>query len=603
MRILTRYVLRAHVGPFLFAVGVLTGLLFVNTVAKRFEDELAGKGLPADVIAEVFFLSLPHVIALTLPMGVLVAVLYAFSNLAAENEVTALKASGVNLVRLMIAPLVAATVIAAGMVWFNDRILPETNHRLALLLSDINRKSPTFTLKEQVVNEIRAGEYGTNTYFLRANRIEPGTNRLWDVVIYDLSRPLQRRTIYADSGKMAFNLERTDLFLTLYDGTLYETERQQPARFQRLDYNRQLIRIPDIGSQLERTIEGGYRSDREMSLGMLRHEILTRKLELDSTRTESWRESRQAVERALAGPDAAADGPLRDRPGVSPAGEATSARPLRDRSTVLVAEEEAASEGAASAVALGERTTGLTEGEPANAMAAGAGSLGERAGLRAPDGDTAAMAAAIEDGGVTAKQNAARAVVVGAAKAAPAAALRSGPTLDAPGSPRIEFPARLAVDQRRWESGLEDPLVRRTAMQHQQWASSAELLQLRINQYSVEYHKKWAIPFACIVFVLIGAPLAVRFPRGGVGMVIAASLVIFGIYYVGLIGGEQLADDGHVPAPLAMWFTNGLFLLIGLWAITRIGREGATSRGGGWEDLRQTIVGIVTRVRTDEGTA
>jgi lipopolysaccharide export system permease protein len=54
----------------------------------------------------------------------------------------------------------------------------------------------------------------------------------------------------------------------------------------------------------------------------------------------------------------------------------------------------------------------------------------------------------------------------------------------------------------------------------------------RMNQYLVELHKKFAIPFACIIFVLIGAPLAVRFPRGGVGMVIAASLTIFGIYYV-----------------------------------------------------------------------
>src|SRR5690606_21721949 len=105
MRILTRYLLRSHAGPFMFALITLTAILFVNTIARRFED-LAGKGLPVTVILEVFMLSLPHILALTLPMAVLVAVLYAFAQLAADNEITALKAGGVNLIR-MIMPLVA----------------------------------------------------------------------------------------------------------------------------------------------------------------------------------------------------------------------------------------------------------------------------------------------------------------------------------------------------------------------------------------------------------------------------------------------------------------------------------------------------------------
>src|SRR5688572_2405559 len=129
MRILTRYLLRAHVGPFLFALFALTSLLFVNVVARRF-PELAGKGLTTPVILEVFALSLPHIIALTLPMAVLVAVLYAFSQLAADNEITALKANGVSLRRLLIPLVLASVALAAFMVYFNDQILPETNHML-----------------------------------------------------------------------------------------------------------------------------------------------------------------------------------------------------------------------------------------------------------------------------------------------------------------------------------------------------------------------------------------------------------------------------------------------------------------------------------------
>jgi lipopolysaccharide export LptBFGC system permease protein LptF len=71
------------------------------------------------------------------------------------------------------------------------------------------------------------------------------------------------------------------------------------------------------------------------------------------------------------------------------------------------------------------------------------------------------------------------------------------------------------------------------------------------------------------VFVLIGVPIALRFPRGGIGMVIAISLAIFGIYYVGLIGGETLGDEGYVPAAVAMWATNIIFGVLGLFGFMR----------------------------------
>ncbi|MEX0907982.1 MAG: LptF/LptG family permease, partial [Gemmatimonadota bacterium] len=220
MRILTRYLLKAHLGPFLFALLALTGILFVNVIARRFE-QFAGKGLPADVIFEVFVLSLPHILALTLPMAVLVSVLYAFAMLAAENEITALKASGTNLIRVIM-PLIVVSVLFAGfMLWFNDRLLPDANHRLKNLLVDVTAKTPTLDLDEQIVNPIRTQDFRTR-YWLKAAEIDDRTRRMTDVVIYDLSEPGRARTIYADSGRMAMNANQTDLMLTLYDGHMRE---------------------------------------------------------------------------------------------------------------------------------------------------------------------------------------------------------------------------------------------------------------------------------------------------------------------------------------------------------------------------------------------
>src|SRR3954463_8994214 len=156
VKIIGRYVLKEHVGPFVFASTALTSLMLLQYIAKRF-GELVGKGLPAGVIAEFFVLSLPFTIAMTMPMAVLVAVLYAFSRLASENEITALKAGGVSMRRLLIPVLVTATGLAIAMLAFNDQVLPRANHQLQILQTGIMRTKPTFVLKPQILNSVKEG--------------------------------------------------------------------------------------------------------------------------------------------------------------------------------------------------------------------------------------------------------------------------------------------------------------------------------------------------------------------------------------------------------------------------------------------------------------
>jgi lipopolysaccharide export system permease protein len=443
LKILTRYLLRVHLAPFFFALFALTSLLFVNTIARRFPD-MAGKGLPTSVILRVCELSLPHIIALTLPMAVLVAVLYAFSQLASDNEITALKASGVNLLTLLVPLLGAGFVLAAFMLYFNDRILPETNHALKLLMVDIGRKSPTLDLKEQVINDIQSNT-SNSSYFLQAARIDHVTGKMQSVVIYDLSNMGRVRTVYADSGRMAFNREQTDLFLTLHDGSVSEVKESAPQQFQRVFFKTQMMMMKGVGNVLQRSNDD-YRSDREMSLAMLSAAADSSRIELNAIRKDAQR--------------------------------------------------------------------------------LGANALNE--------------------------------------------VMRAGT-------------AEISQSQ-----------LNSSAMELRMLSSRAEAAQDRINEFSVEWHKKWAIPFACLVFVLIGAPLAIRFPRGGPGMVIAISLAIFGIYYVSLIGGESLGDKGKVAPFWGPWAPNLLFLLLSFWGLLRIGRETATSRGGGWADLGAAVRGVLT---------
>ena len=123
MRLLSRYLLRQLAAPFLFALGALTSLMLLSQVAKKF-GALVGKGLPWGVITEVFVLSLPFIVAMTLPMAVLLAVLYAFSHLAADNEITAMRASGISVYQILTPVLAWGGIMAAINFAFVDQVLP-----------------------------------------------------------------------------------------------------------------------------------------------------------------------------------------------------------------------------------------------------------------------------------------------------------------------------------------------------------------------------------------------------------------------------------------------------------------------------------------------
>jgi len=257
--LLARYLLRQLVAPFCFALAALTSLMLLNQVAKRF-GALIGKGLPWSVITEVFVLSIPFILAMTLPMAVLVAVLYTFSHLAADSEVTALRASGVSVPRILFPVLIWGLAMAAVNFAFVDQVLPRSNARLRSLLIDIGRKKAAFGLKEQVINEVPPSKY-----FIRATRIDAATGRLKGVTIYDVGGEASRRIIYADSGSMAYAEGQTDLSLRLYDGSIHQYRPAEPTRFQLTYFSINDIRVKNVYDELQRSTSESIRGDREMS--------------------------------------------------------------------------------------------------------------------------------------------------------------------------------------------------------------------------------------------------------------------------------------------------------------------------------------------------
>ena len=459
MKILTRYLLRAHIGPFFFAFVALTGVVLINTLARRLA-ELAGKGLPMRAIAEFFVYALPATVALTFPMAVLVAILYTFATFTAENEITAMKAGGLDLKRLLLPLLAVAAVITGAMVWFNDRVLPESNHRWSQLFVEIARKTPTVALEPQTINKLSAQSNSAQTYYLRAARIDPTTNKLYDVSIYDVSNPSTLRSIYADSGVAQFNRTHTDMVLTLWHGHMREVPLQDPKTFRRMAFTQQQFGIPGIGTSFSLGNQNeSYRGDREMTIGMLQARIDT----LAKQRREELRHVRVL-----------AQGDLRF------------------------------------ALSGGTRPFSTVEGE--------------KVPPRQPP----------EPGGVRTR-------------------------------------------------------TRRTADELSSSVQRVKDLEEQVRDLDVEIHKKYSIAFASLVFVIVGAPLALRFGGGGIGMVLTTSMAIFALYYVGLIGGETLAGRGYVTPLVAMWIVNALMTVLGVIGLATMGRETSTARSSTWDQMLQAF--------------
>ncbi len=223
-------------------------------------------------------------------MAVLVAVLYAFSRMASENEVTALKAGGVSTRSLMWPALAAATTLALFMLWFNDQVLPTANHELATLQIAIFRTKPTFALKEQVINAVKEGQL-----YLRAGVIDRDqSGRIRDVTIYDVADPAHRRTIYGDSGTLAFATNKRDLVMHLFHGWMMTAPSNQPAQLTRVYFRYDELKVRDVANSFENVdADTAMKGEREMSICEMQKEYAIRDAALQHAMNDSieaaWR--------------------------------------------------------------------------------------------------------------------------------------------------------------------------------------------------------------------------------------------------------------------------------------------------------------------------
>ena len=188
----------------------------------RYVDELIGKGLTLDVMAQFFWYMGLMLLPQALPLAILLSSLIVFGNLGESSELTAIKAAGISLMQAF-RPLIVVVILISGVSYFfQDVVYPKANLSFYQLLISMKQKSPELEIPEGIFYD---GIPGSNIY---VQKKDLSTGMLYGIMIYRQTGSYEDQAIIlADSGMMQSTAEKKHLVLQLYSGEWFENMRSQ----------------------------------------------------------------------------------------------------------------------------------------------------------------------------------------------------------------------------------------------------------------------------------------------------------------------------------------------------------------------------------------
>lgn len=228
MRILRGYCLKELITPFLLSLAMFTFIFLVGNLVKL-ADLLLNKGVNLIDIAKILILLIPQLVVFVLPTSALAAVLIVFGGLAQNNEITAMKANGINILRVMVPVIMAGFLLSLAALFFVDQVQPRLHQIYRQVFNELIIKRPEAY--------IEAGRFikDFKGYIIRAQKVEG--KRLEGVTIFQPQEGKPTRTIMAESGEIVSSDDRT-LGLRLYNGVSDEPNPDDPSVLYKLHFNK-----------------------------------------------------------------------------------------------------------------------------------------------------------------------------------------------------------------------------------------------------------------------------------------------------------------------------------------------------------------------------
>lgn len=498
MSLISFYIFRFHIGPFLFGSSTVI-FIFLMQFIIRYLDELLGKGLSEWVILQLIAYNIAWMAVLAVPLGVLFSTLMSFGNLSSSYEIAVMKSGGAGLFRLMRPSLIMGIILTISLFWFNDRILPDTNHKAKVLMSDIQRTRPTFSLA--------SGKFSTDLYgyTIFARKLDSVSGLMQDVTIYDYSQNRQMNIVNADSGTILFTPDYNKMVLHLYKGEIHQSQNQTVKNYRKVNFNEYVVPIEASGFGFSKSEDGVMsRGQREMNIQ-----------DMSKIRDESMNRAKVYQEQMNTDFSKHIDYLLK--------GENEK---NREQSNELNIDEQKL-----------KTSNNLTE---------------ENYKLNRNN-----------------LLNANRNITLGNNS-------QSNSQLNSQSNSLNQF---TNINQKKTKAQIISNLNNRLSLLKSSLENNeSQMLNntLYANEYEVEIQKKYAIPFACLVFVFVGVPLGIRTKGGNIGISAVFTLGFYVVYWACLIGGETMADKGQISPILGMWLGNIILSVFGIIMAIKVNNEAFT---------------------------
>ena len=421
-------------------------------------DNLIGKDIPLQIIIELILTNLAYMVVLAAPMAVLVATLMAFGKFSELNELTALRASGVNPMKIMQPVLIASGILFFTLAWFSNSVLPDANQKARSLFIDIRLKKPGFDLKPNTFYK------GIDGYTFLVERIDGETDSLYNITLFqepDDNR--DRAYIVAEKGLLVSKGEQA-IALHLENGTSLQFA---PARepdelsIERNSFSKH-IKVLDLSdlSFMRSDPDNRNKSDRTMSSRAMMAVVDSLYSEIEFQRIQT-----------------------RDNKNIYPTEDYADRESYFNPNRVL--------------------------------------------------SDSVAIIKSID--------------------------------------------SKFHVPNSFEDAEIQYLFVQESIRQLKEYRSRFETAKVniewrekRIARYLVEIHKKLSIPFACVVFILFGAPVGIMTKRGNFGFAALISTVVLTFYWVSLIQGEKWADRLFITPLFGMWTFNAVLTIAGVYLIIQL---------------------------------
>ena len=259
VKILQRYALRQFVPPFFLAIIVLTFVLLMDRLFLL-ADMLVRKGVAVAVVSEVMLLSLPFVVSMCAPLGSLIAGVISFGRMAQDNEIRVIRAAGIQITRLFMPIALACLLLLAAMVGFNGYIVPESQHRVRNLLTDVARKKPAMRVREGVFMDDFPG------YMIYIGSMDERHSTVRNVAIFETGTSKGTPGfVTAPRGDISYTADDGYMVMTLFDGEMHELV--DIDTYRRVLFQRHVINVAMDDDLVRRDRE--YRSNEEMMLPQL----------------------------------------------------------------------------------------------------------------------------------------------------------------------------------------------------------------------------------------------------------------------------------------------------------------------------------------------